>query len=250
MTRIINKMYGGKVELVFETTRHKYTVGEDVIPGVTTILDVLSKPALIYWSANQAAEYVRDHLKPGVALDEVQINELYERARKAHTQKKTDAGALGSLVHNWVEDYINGKDPGVPVNEEMRGAVQRFLDWQKEHEVEFLLAEQPIYSRKNGYAGTADFICTIDGKMWLGDLKTSNGIYDTYYAQTASYLQARVEEFPEEAYEGIVVVRVGKKDGDFEAKTKTYNELLPYQNLFLNCLGVFNDLKEIKKLQG
>lgn len=249
MTRIINKMYGGNVELVFNPLKHQYTVDDEVVVSVTTALGVLSKPALIYWSANMAAEYVKENIKPGVAMDEMDIERLYEGARRAHTKKKTDAGSLGSFVHNWVEDYINGKNPPQPINEQMLGATERFLDWQKKHDVEFLLAEQPIYSRRHNYAGITDFICKIDGKMWIGDLKTSNGIYDTYYSQASAYLQARVEEFPDETYEGIVVVRVGKKDGDFEVGMKTYAELLPYQKLFNSCLDTYKCLKEVENLK-
>lgn len=247
MTKIRNKMYNGEVELVFETYRHQYSVDGEVIDSVTKILDNLPKHALIYWSANMAAEYVRNHLKPGVALDEVEIEQLYERARKAHTQKKVDASGIGSLVHKWCESYINKNDPGIPVNEQVRGAVKRFISWEKEHSVNFLLAEQPIYSRRHQYAGTTDFICKIDGKMWLGDIKTSNGIYDSYYAQAAAYLQARVEEFPNESYAGIVVVRVGKQDGELEIGKKTNNELLPYQKLFMACKNINDVLKEIKQ---
>ena len=69
MTRIINKMYGGNVELVFNPLKHQYTVDDEVVVSVTTALGVLSKPALIYWSANMAAEYVKENIKPGVAME-------------------------------------------------------------------------------------------------------------------------------------------------------------------------------------
>lgn len=248
--KITNHVYGGKVDLIFDTFKHQYSVDGEIIPGVTTVLGVLSKPQLMYWAANCAADYFKENIKPGVALDELEIDSLWQRAKKAHTQKKTDAGSLGSFVHHWVEDYINGKKPEMPINADMRGAVERFLEWEKKHQVKFLLSEQPIYSQSKRYAGTTDFICQIDGKMWLGDLKTSNAVYSEYISQASAYLNARVEEFPSEVYAGAVIVRVGKEDGEVEVVTKDYNELYPYYDLFISCLSTYNALKKVESISG
>lgn len=243
-------MYDGKITMTFDTFKHQYTVDGQVIPGVTSVLGILGKPALMYWAANCAADYFKENITPGVALDELQIDSIWNRAKKAHTQKKTDAGTLGSFVHRWVEDYINGKAPEMPVNPEMRGSVQRFLDWEKAHKVKFLLSEQPIYSPSRGFAGTTDFVCMIDGKMWLGDLKTSSGIYSEYFSQTSAYLNARIEEYPSEDFAGAVVVRVGKTDGEIEVAQKSYVELFPYYELFLSCLDAYKAMKKIEEISG
>lgn len=250
MSKVTNKVYNGKISLMFDTFRHQYSVDGEIIPGVTSILDVLSKPALIWWSANVAADYFRENIKPGVALDELQIESIWQRAKKAHTQKKSDAASLGSLVHQFAEDYINKKTPTLPVNEQARGSVERFLNWGKDNNVEFLLAEQPIFSRRHRYAGTTDFICRMNGELWLGDIKTSNSYRSTYASQCSAYLQARVEEFPEEVYSGAIIVRVGKEDGEIEIIKKTNVELLPYQKLFMACLDTYNAIEEIKKVDG
>jgi hypothetical protein len=163
-----------------------------------------------------AVEHINDQIEPGKSYDEVQLSTIFEGGKSAHWKKKVDAGNLGSFVHNWVEDYINGKKPAKPVNKSLKDAVQRFLDWQKAHKVEFLLSEQQVYSRKYNYTGTLDFICKIDGKMYIGDLKTSKGIYPEMLIQTAAYRFAREEEYPKEKYAGQVIVKVGKEDGALE----------------------------------
>ncbi len=59
------KLYGGKVVIAFEPEQHIYTIAESklghfpgaripTVPGVTTVLGVLNKPALIQWAANGA----------------------------------------------------------------------------------------------------------------------------------------------------------------------------------------------------
>lgn len=246
--KIINHTYNNTVDITFDTMKHQYSVDGKVIPGCTTVLGIMAKPALLYWAANMASDYWKDNIKPGIPLDEIEIDSLWNRAKRAHTQKKVDSAALGSFVHKWCEEHIKGLNPELPVNEQMRGAVERFLKWESEHKVKFLLSEQLVYSKECGYAGTTDFICEIDGKMWLGDIKTSNGIYDEYFAQTAAYLYARTEEFPSEVYEGVVIVRVGKEDGEVEVARKTTTELRPYYELFINCLSTYGSLKEIELL--
>lgn len=245
--KIINHAYNGSVEVIFDTYKHQYSCQGETIPGVTSILGILSKPALIFWASNCAADYFKSMIEPGKSYDEIELDKIWQSAKKAHTQKKTDSANLGSMVHKFVEQYIKGENPPIPINLEMKGACQRFLDWVSQHNVKFLSSEQLVYSQKHKYAGTADFICQIDGKLWLGDLKTSSAIYDEYYAQVSSYLEARKEEFETEDYVGGVIVRVGKTDGDFEAVTKTKEELNPHFELFLNCLATFNSLKKLEK---
>lgn len=243
--KIVNKMYNGEVELNFDTTRHQYSYNGEVIPGSTSVLGILAKSALIFWSANMAADYFKSQITPGLALDEMQIDAIWQQAKKAHTQKKNDSATLGTFVHKFIEQYIKGENPAIPTNPEIKGAVERFFSWVDKHEVKFLSSEQAVFSRQYKYAGTADFMCKIDGKLWLGDIKTSASIYDEYWMQTSSYLEARTEEF-NEGYEGVVIVRVGKTDGDLEVKTKTRQELFAHFDLFLNCLGTYNAMKKLE----
>jgi len=208
-------LYNGEVELFFENFRHQYTCNNKKVTSVTQALSVINKPALVAWAANMAVEYVSTQIEPGKSYDELQLQAIFEAGRKNHYNKKQEAGNLGTFVHKWVEQYIKGENPAMPVNEALQESIKRFMTWVEKHKVTFLLAEQQIYSRKYNYTGTLDFICKIDGKMYIGDLKTSSGIYPEYLIQTAAYRFARVEEYPEEKYEGQLIVRVGK-DGTFE----------------------------------
>lgn len=210
-----NLLYNGSLELMFDSFRHKYTVGDESIPSVTTILSVINKPMLVNWAANTVADYINAQLTPGVPLDELQIKTIVENARKSPYQKKVDAGQIGTFLHQWVEDYIHGTNPVIPVNEDLKKSVEQFLSWVSIYNVKFLASEQMVYSKQYRFCGTLDAICTIDGKMYIVDLKTSSGIYSEYYMQTAAYRYARVEEFPEEQYDGMMIIRIGK-DGTFE----------------------------------
>lgn len=245
--KIVNHLYDGTVQLEFDSFKHRYTVNGKEIPSVTKVLGLIAKPALINWAANMAADCFKSQLEPGKSYDEMQIDTMWSAAKKAHFQKKVDAGTLGSFVHKWVESYIKGENPALPINEEMAWAVGHFIKWVRDHNVKFLLSEQPIYSKQHEYSGTADFICEIDGKLWLGDLKTSSGVYDEYKMQTAAYLNARCEEYKDERYAGCVIVRVGKEEGDFEAVPFTDTD--SYFEAFLHCLNLHKSLELIKVLE-
>lgn len=246
---IRNRMYGGEVELVFDDLMHRYTIEGVKVPSVTSILGIVAKPALMFWAANMAADYFKACVQPGVSYDEVQLQSFWSNAKKAHAQKKEDASTVGSFTHAWVESFIKGEKPELPVNPQVRGSVERFMSWVKDHNVKFLSAEQPVYSRKNGYCGTADFFCVVDGKLLLGDLKTSNAMYyDSMGSQLAAYIMARKEEYPEEQFSGAVLVRVGKEDGELEIWNIDNEQMKLFEKNFTNCLNLYNSEEEVKKL--
>lgn len=242
--QIFNKMYNGTVELVFNSFKHEYSVDGKKIYGVTSVLQTIAKPALLFWAANMASDSFRSQVQPGRAYDEIEIETIWKAAKRAHTQKKEEAGSIGVLVHNWVDTYSKGENPPMPINEKAQGAIQRFLAWVIENDVKFLSNEQPCYSKKYGYAGTIDGICLIDKKLYIFDLKTSSGIWDEYLLQVAAYKQARQEEYPEEKYDGdCIILRVGKDEGEVEFmpfKAKKY-----HLDAFLYALGLKKALERI-----
>lgn len=229
-------LYGGRVLLEFDWSNHRYYVTDlddggkrRTVPGVTSILGVLARPALVNWAANQAADYVAEALRPGVPLDEVEIRELADAARRAHRRTQKRAATVGTVVHEWIERYARGRIGGrrlrvaLPENAQARRGVEAFLAWVDAHEVEFFESERRVYSRRYGYAGTADLVAVVDGALTLIDIKTSKGIYPEYQLQLAAYWQAIEEEWvalPDEppAFDQAVILRVGKDDGVFESR--------------------------------
>lgn len=238
-------MYNGEVELVFHKVGHKYTVNGARTPGVTTILGVISKDALKYWAVNQAIEYLQTVLKPGKVIDEVQLLNHLEVARKKHTEFTKGAATLGSMVHAWIESYIKGENPSAPINREMQQAVAGFMKWKNDHRVVFLESEKVVYSRKYNYAGITDFICEIDGKKYIGDIKTSNALYPEYMLQVSAYRGALEEMNGKDEFAGMVLVRVPKDDGQVEIKE--FNNHKENYYAFLHALHLKRQLEVLKK---
>lgn len=238
-------LYHGAITIVFDPMKHLYTLDGVPVPGVTGVIGMINKPALIPWAANMAAQRMGELLKPGVAYDEVQIKEMLGEAKVAHRRKKEAAGDVGTLIHKWIERWIKGENPEPPVNEVMKYATGKFLEWQKQYDVKFVFSERRIYSKKYHYAGTCDFVGTIGGKRIVGDIKTNSAVYPEMWFQTAAYQQALSEEFPEDEYEGTVIIRCGK-DGSFEISETLHGDFKKNIKAFLGALALYNRMADIK----
>ena len=243
------KLYKGTVDLEYIDSKHLYLVAGKKADGVTSVLQVLNKPALIYWAVNQSIEYLEANLKPGIALDELQIKALLSEAKMAHRKKKDAAADLGTMVHDWIEKYIKGENPTAFVNPIMKNSCDKFLKWEADHKVKFISSERIIYSKKLNYAGTFDFLAEINGKLWIGDIKTSKGIWDEFWFQTAAYRQAYSEENRYIRISGEMIVRIGKDADEMEIKCSTDSHVTPYQvnkNAFNHALKLYRTMEQLK----
>jgi hypothetical protein len=225
-------LYNGKVVLEFEPEKHIYTVKGKRIEGVTGVTGIINKPALMYWAVNQTIEFLQKVLKAGTSYDELQIKDLLEQAKYAHRKTSTEATDIGQLVHEAIEKYIKTGIKTELINLKAKEAFNKFLSWQEENEVKFLECERKIYSEKFEYAGTMDFYCDIKGKRFIGDIKTSSGIYEEYFFQTSAYQQAYQEETNVQV-DGHIIVRVSKigelevvENYDYEKNIKAFNGAL------------------------
>lgn len=174
------------------------------LSGVTSVLNVIAKPALIPWAVKMALEYI-EKVTPDIEFgySKDQWHQFLDEAKGAHTRKTSHAAGLGTDAHALVEIYIKqclAANGGVPMEAFNLLApdprVVEFADWavarHKQTGFKFILAEVPLADPKLAIAGTPDFIGeeTVES-IWtpiIGDLKTGSGIYDrTYFFQMAAY---------------------------------------------------------------
>jgi hypothetical protein len=52
------------------------------------------------------------------------------------------------------------------------------------------LSEIVVWNDQYNYAGTIDFVCTIDGEDWIIDFKTGQGTYPEHALQISAYKHA------------------------------------------------------------
>jgi len=248
-------LYDKKVELIFDDIRHTYEANGELVYGTTSITGVLDKPALKFWAVNMAIGVLEEKLVPGESLDEVEIKSLLEDARRAHMKRLSKAADIGTMIHKWLEEYVSAvinktKIPKKPVNKEMQNAIDAFLKWIKDSNVEFISSEQKIYSRKYHYAGTFDLEALVNGKRTIIDFKTSKAIYPEMLLQTSAYLKAKQEETGKEYDGGVIILRLSKEDKDkriesFEVVKDTNVE--NHFKCFLACLDIYTWKMDIKR---
>jgi len=260
-------MYGGKVELEFDTSSHIYSIGGKQVYGVTNITGILDKPGLLYWGVNKAVEFLGANWQPGKVYDEVQIKNLLEKARKIHTQIKDEAASIGKMIHAWVSSYVKAlakkkTPPKRPINKEMKSAIDGFFKWAKKSQLKIMRSEKKVYHNKYGYAGTLDLEGLVEGKRTVIDIKTGNTLYPEAFLQAAAYLKAREQETGKKYPGGVIIVRLSKKVEEagktivepFEARKD--EEVDIHFKAFLNCLSLYRwqaimrKREQIKKLNS
>lgn len=239
----------------FNKEKHEYLIDGKRATGVTTIIGVLAKPALIGWAAKMACEHIKARVgeltDDAVAVNLTVLSEWLEEARTAHTKKKEAAGTHGTDAHALVEVYVkdclanwNGS-PHLDVQEQ-NAAINPFIVWSVANVDHFLYSERKMFNKELFIAGTADFAYMgKDGKRYVGDFKTSSGIYGIdYWLQVAAY-KMLAEAEGDTPYDGMTVVRMGK-DGSFQVQ-QLY-EYETYKEAFLCCLTLYRAQAAIKDL--
>lgn len=238
------------IELRYDPKDHVYLLATDdgeleKQNGVTNVCHIIDKSgALVPWGCKMMAQKLittAPYTGDGVVFTRAEFENFVLACKGAHKEKLEDAGAVGHIAHNWIEQYIKltlvGDKEGrlahraslVELEERAQKACIAGLDWMKKHNVRWRATERKIYSRSRKYAGTMDGLCICDScddvkccpnpfkdRLTIADWKTSNYLYMEYLFQTAAYQFAYQEEM-NEVVEDRWIIRLGKEDGEFEA---------------------------------
>ena len=235
----------------FDEVAHVYTLDGKPLHGVTSVLSIISKPALIGWASNTNTEYIKEHANKEYVDDKFtyyQVSEgVLEEARTAHTKKKEKAGELGSDVHSLIEALVKGvigAGGGIvdPDTKSDNPQVQLFIDWARDNQVKFIESEKRVYSKESWYAGTLDLVLEMKGEKYIADIKTSSAIYPEAYLQMAAY-QGAMEEMNEHTdIKGAMVINLPKKGGFEIGMNYAYDD---NRVAFLAALVLYKQLNAI-----
>jgi hypothetical protein len=195
------------------------------IPGVTTPLNILNKPALVYWGFQQ-----------GQLFERGEIGGLYE--------KRDQAADAGTLAHLMIENHIKGlpeplTDTLPPeIVDKAEGCFIAYLEWERTHEYKPLESECSLVS-KLGYGGTID-ISAVLGEPAIVDIKTSKDVYFSMKVQVAAYKALWNENHPDQIITGCHLLQLSP-DGGFAHHY--YPNLDPEYQAFLHCFEIWKILK-------
>ncbi|WP_043477470.1 hypothetical protein [Kitasatospora sp. MBT66] len=162
---------------------------DDLAPSVTSVLNMEAKPFLQTWSAGMAAEAAVTDLEVVQRIasrDRQAAVDFLKFAAKRYTKVRAD---VGSLVHDYFELRLRGEEVPYP-HHDVEPYVPHIEAWLDRYQPELLHAEDVAWSRSHDYAGSFDFLVRINGKVVLGDLKTSKSVYLSVATQLAAYAHA------------------------------------------------------------
>ena len=178
------------------TPRHLYYFnGAGPWPGVTTVTDVLDKPALTKWHREQVALAAIANAER-LATDRLAGNVDAAVAYLLAVRTEGTVGReRGSRIHAVLEQVLR-REP-VEVQPADRPAVEGARAWLDERGVKPIEVEAFLIHETLGYGGTCDLIAEIEGETWLLDWKTSKSVawpdgkvYVDLKLQLAAYARA------------------------------------------------------------
>jgi hypothetical protein len=195
----------------------------DMVVGVTTVLNVLDKPALVAWSNRLGLQ----------GIDSTKFKD-----------KMADIGTITHLrilaeLKNEVPDLSEYSQADIKTSD---NCMLSYHEWLRYHKIEPICVETPLTSDRFGYGGTPDFIGLVDGRLEIMDYKTGSGIYGTAFYQVAAYRQMAHEVGHK--VEHARILRIGRSnDEGFEERliTKFDDEF----EMFKHCLAIHNLLKKM-----
>ena len=203
----------------------RYKIDGKQVPGVTTIISILEKPAIHYWIAKIT-------------------NEGYD-----WTKFRDELGDIGTLAHLMIMAHLSSAK--LDTDDFTRDQIDRaensflsYLEWEKRHKVLPLLIETPLVSKLHNYGGTIDLYCELDGRKTLIDFKTGKALYDENTIQAVAYSHLLNENGHK--VDSIKILRIGRGENEgFEVKTIANTET--GWAIFLRCLAIYELQKRMKK---
>ena len=213
---------GESIDLEFNEAKHQYSHNGEFVPAVTSVLSttIAKQQFLMPWAVKIGAEWFKDNSE-AFSQAEISIEDMVNGIKRAYKKKSVGAINIGRAVHEWCEQAIlwklgKAEVPSMPTDEQAANAINAFRDWVKQNEVEWLAAEQRVYSRTHKYAGTVDAVARVNGEFMVIDFKTSTRIYEEYYLQVAAYSKC-VEDIYGEPVDAAYILRFDKDSGKFDA---------------------------------
>jgi hypothetical protein len=190
------------------------------VPGVTSVIGMLAKPFLQFWSAKMAAELAVDsidYLKEMAERDRDGAVSFVKGAAQRYTKTRAE---IGSQAHDLFERMIRG---------EYIGRVPPDLEPYRRHFAEFIAtvnptlisAEDVMWSDQHAYAGSSDAILAVrlnernepdpngEPVTLLCDWKTSKDIHAEVALQLSAYANADRLVRPDGGSEPMVNVEGG-----------------------------------------
>lgn len=174
--------------------------GEEV-PGVSSILDMLPKPALTKWSARLAAEYSVSNMSKinEILAEKNGPHKAVDLIKNASSRYADKASREGTQVHHYTETIAravqtNSKPKVKDMPQGIMPYLKSYVQFLQEFDVEPVMLENVVWNNEIGYAGRLDMACrlrSIDDALCIVDTKSgASGVWESVSLQQTAYRYA------------------------------------------------------------
>lgn len=190
-----------------EGKAHLHSFDGKPLLGTSTVVNVLAKN-LTWWASELSAveclergehiptireEYLEAKKKGKVGIDTLQKKyPIFKDARFAHFRDMNSKAKKGTDMHSTLENYVNKclrLNEGKPLPDKTEDKkLENFINWSILNVKRFMYSEKYIYSTKLWVGGIFDLMFEHnDGKICIGDFKSSREAFDGHFIQISGY---------------------------------------------------------------
>jgi len=217
--------------LEYDEQAHQYKFDDKNVPSVTGLSNLLPKgQGLLNWMIDQPllkhSKLILEHLEKGNEISSLDLRKFKKEALAENNKIKETAGDIGTDLHELYEKWKLGKPFIEPKDNIIKPMFDKLRIFDKELGIKPIHIEKKIYSKKYGYAGTLDLICTTkkSKELCLIDWKTSKAIYDNYIYQPMAYKIAYEEETGEKIKQ-MKIIRIPKNGQAIEIRDVKFSKI-------------------------
>ena len=211
-----------------------YKIDGEKVPGVTTITGRFKESGgLIYWAWQQG--------KDGKDFRDTK-------------QKAADAGTVAHAMieADWSGIPFDSSSYDAEIIKKAEHAYLAYLEWKEQTKLQIVHSELTLLSKVHRFGGTLDCVL-VNGRLRLGDYKTSNGVYTDMLIQVAGgYSILWNENHPDQPLDGMELIRFSKPERPDDPISFTHHywsaELFAIaERQFLRFREAYEDDKRLKK---
>lgn len=175
---------------------------------------------------------------------------------KSHVEERDKAADAGTACHAMAECYARNlefdRSPyPAEILAKADGAYRAFIEWANQTQFKIAHSEMPLVSEAYRYGGTLDCML-VNGKLALGDYKTSNSIRVGMLCQLAAYRNLWEENRPEEPITGgfhlLRFSRPEHKDDPVHFSHHYWSDLSIAWEAFKHMRALYDINSRLKKL--
>lgn len=212
-----------------------------LLPSVTTVFSIMSKPGLDRWKLGKAIEAALSTQR-----DENEPDERYHKRIMSRSFEETDKAAkLGTRIH----DAIDAAFDGVEADEDLKQYVKPTMEYLSTLNLKDIEREGVVVNLKDGYAGRVDLLATFGNTKIIIDFKskkTKEGVKVTPFefqpTQIAAYAMAAFGTLDD--CMGANVYISTTEPGRIETAVYNSDKLKQEYSLFLNMVAMWRAIKK------